>query len=103
VLSRAGCYRPEGAVLGGSAFLLRYLDWEHGDRLLLVNLDCDLDFTPAREPLIAPPHGQQWHLAWSSEAPEYGGQGTPPLKTDAPWLVPGGCALFFTPEPRRRP
>jgi maltooligosyltrehalose trehalohydrolase len=101
VLARAGCYRPEGAVLGGSAFLLRYVDWEHGDRLLLVNLDCDLDFTPAREPLIAPPYGQQWRLVWSSEAPEYGGQGTPPLKTDAPWLVPGGCALFFVPEPRR--
>ena len=101
VLARAGCYRPEGAVLGGSAFLLRYIDWEHGDRLLVVNLDCDLDFTPAREPLIAPPYGQQWRLVWSSEAPEYGGQGTPPLKTDAPWLVPGGCALFFVPEPRR--
>jgi maltooligosyltrehalose trehalohydrolase len=101
VLSRAGCHRPEGAVLGGSAFLLRYIDWEHGDRLLLVNLDCDLDFTPAREPLIAPSYGHQWRLAWSSEAPEYGGQGTPPLKTDAPWLVPGGCALFFVPERRR--
>ena len=100
VLSRAGCYRPEGAVLGPGAFLLRYIDWERGDRLLVVNLDCDLDFTPAREPLIAPPHGQQWRLAWSSESPDYGGQGTPPLKPDAPWLVPGGCALFFVPERR---
>jgi maltooligosyltrehalose trehalohydrolase len=100
VLARAGCYRPEGAVLGPGAFLLRYLDWERGDRLLLVNLDCDLDFTPAREPLIAPPTGQQWRLAWSSESPEYGGQGTPPLKADAPWLVPGGCALFFVPAAR---
>ena len=102
VLSRAGCHRPEGAVLDASALLLRYVDCEHGDRLLLVNLGCDLDFTPAREPLIAPPYGQQWRMVWSSEAPEYGGQGTPPLKTDAPWLVPGGCALFFVPEPRRK-
>jgi len=101
VLSRAGCYRPEGAVLGDNAFLLRYLDWDHGDRLLVVNLGCDLDFTPAREPLIAPPYGLHWRLAWSSESPEYGGQGTPPLDTDAPWLVPGGCALFFVAETRR--
>ena len=50
VLSRAGTYRPEGAVLGPGAWLLRYLDAELGDRLLIVNLDGDLDFTPAREP-----------------------------------------------------
>jgi maltooligosyltrehalose trehalohydrolase len=98
VLSRAGCYRPEGAVLGPGAFLLRYLDAEHGDRLLVVNLDCDLDFAPAREPLIAPPYGRRWRLVWSSESSEYGGQGTPRLDRDAPWLVPGGCALFFVPD-----
>jgi maltooligosyltrehalose trehalohydrolase len=98
VLARAGCYRPEGAVLGPGAFLLRYLDAERGDRLLLVNLDCDLDFAPAREPLIAPPYGQRWRLVWSSESPAYGGQGTPPLDRDGPWLVPGGCALFFVPD-----
>ena len=100
VLARAGRYRPEGATLGDEAFLLRYIDREHGDRLLVVNLGCDLDFTPASEPLIAPPLGHRWRLLWSSESPEYGGQGTPPLKTDAPWVVPGGCALFFVPEPR---
>jgi maltooligosyltrehalose trehalohydrolase len=100
VLSRAGSYRPEGAVLGSGAFLLRYIDRERGDRLLLVNLDCDLDFTPAREPLIAPPYGQRWRLAWSSESPDYGGQGTPPLDPEAPWVLPGGCALFFVPDRR---
>ena len=100
VLSRAGTYRPEGAVIGPGAFLLRYLDAERGDRLLAVNLDCDLDFTPAREPLLAPPRGARWRLAWSSEAPEYGGQGTPPIDTDASWMIPGSTALFFVPEPR---
>ena len=100
MLSRAGRYRPEGAVIGPAAFLLRYIDADLGDRLLVVNLDCDLDFSPAREPLIAPPVGQRWRLAWSSESPEYGGQGTPPLKVDAPWMIPGGCALFFVPDSR---
>ena len=98
VLSRAGLYRPEGAVLGAGAFLLRYIDWERGDRLVIVNLECDLDFTPAKEPLIAPPYGSRWKLAWSSESPEYGGQGTPPLTIDEAAIIPGGCALFFVSE-----
>ena len=100
VLARAGLYRPEGATIGPGAFLLRYLDGERGDRLLVVNLDCDLDLTPAREPLLAPPLDARWRLAWSSEAPHYGGQGTPPIDTDALWIVPGSSALFFVSEPR---
>ncbi|HXT28995.1 MAG TPA: hypothetical protein VN716_06945, partial [Vicinamibacterales bacterium] len=67
---------------------------------LVVNLGCDLQFTPAREPLLAPPFNARWRLAWSSEAPAYGGQGTPPLDPDGPWSIPGGCALLFVPERR---
>jgi maltooligosyltrehalose trehalohydrolase len=100
VLSRAGLQRPEGAVLGPGALLLRYINQEHGDRLVIINLDCDLDLIPAREPLIAPPLDARWRLAWSSEAPEYDGQGTADLDTDEAWTIPGGCALVFTPEPR---
>ena len=100
VLARAGDFRPEGAVIGPGALLLRYLDGEHGDRLLVINLDCDLDFTPAREPLLAPPFDRRWKLAWSSEAPHYGGQGTPPFDPDGPWLVPGSSATFFVAEQR---
>ena len=100
VLARAGAYRPEGATLGPGAFLLRYLDATHGDRLLIVNLDCDLDFTPAREPLLAPPLDAHWRVVWSSEAPEYGGQGMRPWSEDGPWIVPGSSATFFVAEPR---
>jgi maltooligosyltrehalose trehalohydrolase len=78
---------------------LRFIDPE-GDRLVVINLGCDLDFTPAREPLLAPPAGARWTLAWSSESPRYGGQGTPELDPDTRWLIPGGCALMFTPVPR---
>ena len=99
VLSRVGTMRPEGAVLGPGAFLLRYLDAAHGDRLLLVNIDCDLDFTPAREPLLAPPAGARWTLAWSSESPEYDGQGTPVIDLAGVFVLPGGAALLFTPDP----
>jgi maltooligosyltrehalose trehalohydrolase len=100
VLSRAGTYRPEGAVLGPETFLLRYLDGRHGDRLLVVNLGSDLDFMPVREPLLAPPYNARWRMVWSSEAPQYGGQGAPPPDLDRPWIIPGGCALLFVPEPR---
>jgi maltooligosyltrehalose trehalohydrolase len=100
VLSRAGTYRPEGAALGVGALLLRYLDAERGDRLLVINLDRDLDFTPVREPLLAPPVSTRWRLTWSSEAPQYGGHGLPPLNPDGPWRIPGGSAIFFVPEQR---
>ncbi len=98
VLARAGQLRPEGAVLGPGAFLLRYINPEHGDRLIVINLECELDFNPAREALIAPPWNARWRLAWSSEAPEYDGQGTAAIDTEAIWTIPGGCALLFTPE-----
>jgi maltooligosyltrehalose trehalohydrolase len=98
VLLRAGRARPEGAVLGPGAFLLRYIDAAAGDRLLVVNLGCDLDFTPAREPLLAPPFARRWTLRWSSESPEYGGQGTPPVAVDERPLIPAACAMFFVAE-----
>jgi maltooligosyltrehalose trehalohydrolase len=100
VLARAGRHRPEGAILGPAAFLLRYIDSDHGDRLIVVNLGCDLDFSPACEPLIAPPSGRAWRLVWSSDAPEYGGQGTPPMTLDAAWTIPGRSTLFFVPDAR---
>jgi maltooligosyltrehalose trehalohydrolase len=100
VLARAGEHRPEGATIGAGALLLRYLDAAHGDRLLIVNLECDLDFTPAREPLLAPPFESAWRLVWSSEAPQYGGQGAPPLDPDGAWIIPGSSAMFLVSEPR---
>ena len=39
-----------------------------GDRLLVVNLGCDLDLTPVPEPLLAPPRGRRVGGVWSSEA-----------------------------------
>jgi len=100
VLARAGCHRPEGAVIGVRALVLRYLDPAHGDRLVILNLDGDLHATPAPEPLLAPPRDGRWRVAWSSESPAYGGQGTPPIDLEAPVVIPGGCALLLVPERR---
>ena len=88
--------RVDGAVLAPEAFLLRFFGGTAGDRLLLINLGGDLDLTPAPEPLLAPPAGGDWTLCWSSEVPEYGGQGTPPITLDAIIRLPGYCAVVFT-------
>ena len=53
-------------------------------------------------PLLAPPEGLLWDILWSSEAPEYGGCGTPPLETADNWRIPGHAAVLLRPvEPAK--
>ncbi len=97
----------EGAVLGDEAFALRWFDRSpdgaHGDRLLLVNLGRDRPLEPCPEPLLAPPPAPggdpeqvgRWVLIWSSEAPRYGGGGTPPVETDGRWRLPGHATVVL--------
>jgi maltooligosyltrehalose trehalohydrolase len=83
-------------VLGPDAFVLRFFGGEaDGDRLLLVNLGCDLDSSPRPEPLLAPPSGMHWTLVWTSEAVPYGGQGTPPLRVHSTLYLPGESAVLL--------
>ena len=59
----------DGAVLGPSAFVLRYFgETAEDDRLLLVNLGLDLPLSPAPEPLLAPSLDRRWSLLFSSES-----------------------------------
>jgi maltooligosyltrehalose trehalohydrolase len=95
VIQRAQLHRPDGAVLAAHAFVLRYQGGADGDRLLLVNLGLDLDLRPVSEPLLAPPPGSRWDVQWSSEAPRYGGGGTPPLHLHSRVHVPGNCVLLL--------
>ncbi len=90
----------DGAVLGDDAFVFRYFDPEDCDRLLVVNLGNDLRLSPAPEPLLAEPEGSDWHVAWCSEDPRYGGLGVPPLTQDDHWFLPGRSATFLTPRTR---
>lgn len=87
--------RFDGAVLGDQAFALRYFSETGGDRLLLVNLGADLFLSSSPEPLLAPAEGGGWSISWSSEAPKYGGSGTPPVETTAGWMVPGHAAILL--------
>jgi maltooligosyltrehalose trehalohydrolase len=89
----------DGAVLSGDAFVLRYFGEDGDDRLLLVNLGRDLRFSPAPEPLLAPPRAARWHVAFSTEDPEYGGTGTPsPESGDGQWQMAGEAATLLAPQ-----
>jgi maltooligosyltrehalose trehalohydrolase len=88
----------DGAVLRDDAFVLRYFGDNGDDRLLLVNLGGPLHLSIVPEPLLAPPSAGGWRLRWSSEAPAYGGLGTPALSpTTRDWCIPGQCALVLEP------
>jgi maltooligosyltrehalose trehalohydrolase len=88
----------DGAVLGQEAFVLRYFGENGDDRLLLVNLGLDLHLDPAPEPLLAPPEGQEWTLAWSTEEIQYGGSGTYAPDTEENWRLLGHAAMVMRPS-----
>jgi maltooligosyltrehalose trehalohydrolase len=90
----------DGAVLGDEAFALRFFgrNDEQDDRLLIVNLGRDLRLAPAPEPLLAPPENASWRVLWSSEAPAYGGGGTPGLEDEQGLRLPGHTAVVLVPR-----
>jgi maltooligosyltrehalose trehalohydrolase len=105
----------DGAVLSSNAFALRFFTPDHrDDRLLIVNLGCDLTRPSFAEPLMAPPATDlDWTVHWSSEDPRYGGRGTPAIWArdhadrgiaDAQgadcYLFPGESAVLMRPCPR---
>jgi maltooligosyltrehalose trehalohydrolase len=89
----------DGAVLTAEAFVLRWFAARPEDeRLLLVCLGSDVVRPSFAEPLLAPPDGCDWRLHWSSEAPEYGGGGTPGVAGPDGWCIPGHSAVVLRPE-----
>ena len=90
----------DGAVLGDSAFLLRYpAAAPEEERLLVINLGPALELTRAPEPLLAPPAGHEWRIVWSSESPRYGGRTTEAPDTGVErWRLPPEAALFLAPS-----
>jgi len=98
VFSAQRADRIHGAVIRGEAFLLRFFGEDGDDRLLLINLGRDLEWSPITEPLLVPPAKRQWQLLWSSEDPRYGGLGIPPLDLQH-WFLPGHAAMVVTATP----
>jgi maltooligosyltrehalose trehalohydrolase len=88
----------DGAVITDSAFVLRFFGERGDDRLLVVNLGARYHADPLAEPLVAPPVGRSWTTVFSTDAPEYGGWGTPPIATtDDGWWLPAECAALLAP------
>jgi maltooligosyltrehalose trehalohydrolase len=75
VISQQDATKIDGATLSEQSFVLRWSDSEHGDRLLVINLDRELPLNPPAEPLLAPSYGSTWQLLWSSDDTRYGGHG----------------------------
>ena len=86
----------DGATLGEYAFVLRWFDDVHGDRLLVVNLDRQINEIALAEPLLAPQLGRDWVLVWTSDALDYGGTGgIPPVGADGRWNLSANCAALL--------
>lgn len=96
VFRRQAADRLDGARLSDDAFVLRFFGAGDGDRLLVVNFGCELRINSAPQPLLAPVEGGAWRVVWSSESPQYGGNGTAPLDTDAGWWIPGEAGVVLT-------
>ena len=98
----------DGAVLGRRAFVLRYFgDKPEEERLLLVNFGKQTVFSPAPEPLLAPPDNYEWETMWTSESPAYGGIGMLPVANDIGWTMFAEAAVALRPvrmtQPRKKP
>lgn len=86
-----------GAVLSDRCLALRWLGGGVNDRLLVLNIGPDLEYSPSPEPLLAAPFGHEWSLLWSTEQLRYGGLGEPPLETPDGWRIPADSAWLLGP------
>ncbi len=102
VFRAQGAQGVEGAVIGPEALALRFFGADGNDRLLLVNLGGELRLEPAPEPLLAPPEGRRWEVLWSSEHPQYGGDGGTPLDAEERWRLMGHSACVARPVEEAR-
>lgn len=100
VFSKMHSIKIDGAVLGSDSFLIRYFGEEHGDRILLINFGPDHYFSPAPEPLLAPGVDLEFESLWSSESPNYGGEGTPPFNIPS-WKILGHSAMVLKTKPNK--
>lgn len=89
----------EGAVLAPEALALRYSGGVRGDRLLLLNYGTGSVRPPFPEPLLAAEADSGWRLVFSSDGPQFGGQGAFRRFDAGNLRIPGQIGLFF--EQRR--
>lgn len=93
--------KVEGTVLSADAFLLRYSAPGDQERLLLVNLGADWNQKQLPEPLLGLPLEMRWEQVFSSEAPQYGGHGTPVFEDESGYHLPAHSAVYLKAAPAR--
>ena len=97
-LSRRTVRPLDGAILGEQAFAFRFFGVDADDRLLIVNLGARWRPETIAEPLLAPPARRRWIMSLSTDSPEYGGWGTPPVETEKDgWWIPAESAVLLRP------
>jgi len=87
----------DAAVFHSNIILVRYFGPpEAGDLLLAVNIGTDCTPHAVPQPLLAPPDGHSWTAMWSSENPDYGGEGQcETLSENGRWRFSGRSAVLF--------
>ncbi len=85
----------DGSVVDDACLLLRIFGTDDRDFLLFVNFGRDLKRRSLPDPLVAAPAARRWVLAWSSEHPDYGGDGITLVERPAGWYVPGQTAVLL--------
>jgi maltooligosyltrehalose trehalohydrolase len=89
----------DAAVLEDAVFALRWFGREGDDRLLVVNLGTEWRPDAVPEPLLAPPRGARWEMAWTSADPRYGGCGGWAPESEQGWRVQAETAVLLRPLP----
>ncbi|MDB5641697.1 MAG: Alpha-amylase-family protein [Hyphomicrobiales bacterium] len=95
VLSGRSRINVDGSVLSAEAFLLRYCGEDGDDRLLMFNFGRNLRRRSIPDPLTSPPRGRKWSRIWSSEHPDYGGNGLVEIEHNKGWTLTGHSACVL--------
>jgi maltooligosyltrehalose trehalohydrolase len=90
--------RLAGSTLDEHTLLLRYIGHAaHEDRLVIVNLERDVDVACVPDPLVAPPELFEWSVLWCSEDRAYGGVGIAGSCLPAKLVATGQATTVFRP------
>lgn len=89
-----GAYHLDGTAPDPTLLLLRYFGDDDRDWLIVLNAGHDRDIAALSEPLLAPPRRRTWQVRFSTEHPQYGGQGRMAWAEGA-WPVPGHSLLVL--------
>jgi len=91
--------RLSGATAGERTLLLRFEGATPSiDRLVVVNLDADVNLAALPDPIVAPPANHEWRVRWCSEDAKYGGSGIVASAPPERLLAGGRATTVFEPR-----